>query len=247
MLILLAGCTSDGGAVYEIIYSSGYIRDPYVRTDTSPVVGTAYQLRSQKSEDYEETRHFDLQILNENGEVLYEYPQIGSTTMRGEDGSEENTIWVCSEFWDTPHYNGYINGSLIKSYLILLNMQNGDVLFQKEIESNHLYLTTIGRYSYFYFPGKNEQKGWLRHSPAQNAEIYYVDISEWAQKKTLYTFDYVSEPEIENNSSAEIRVRFCLNANQLQIAWVSYELEGQQWVYKEQKIYDIPIEADGCG
>lgn len=244
VLVLFTGCTSSyGGAVYEIIYPSGYIRDPYVRADTSPVEGTTYQLRSQKSPNYEETHQFDLQILNENNEVLYEYPQIGSSTMRGEAGSEKNTIGVCSEFWNTPHYNGYVNGYLNKSYLMLLNMQNGDILFQEEIEANHLYLTTIDGYSYFYFPGKVAQKGLFKYSPTQNAEIYYVNTSEWTKKNTLYTFDYVSEPEIKNNSSTEVRARFKLDANQLEVVWMSYELDGQQWVYKEQKKYDISIES----
>ena len=242
LIVLLTGCTTYGGAVLEVVYSSGYVRDPYVRTDTSPVEGTKYQLRSVKSSDYEKSHQFNLQILNETSEVLYEYPQIGSPTMRGEAGSEEDTIWVCSEFWNTPHYNGYINGGLEKSYLILLDMQNGSILFQQEVEANHLYLTTIGGYSYFYFPGKELQEGLLQSSPAQNAEIYYVDVSEWTQRNTLYTFDYVFEPELENSSSAEIRARFILNDESLQVVWLSYELDNSKWEYKEHRSYDISTE-----
>ncbi len=73
--ISLTGCPLHlqvGGAEYRIIYPSGYIRDRYIRDNITAVEGTSYQLRCQKAEDYEKTYAYDLEILNENGEVLDE-------------------------------------------------------------------------------------------------------------------------------------------------------------------------------
>ncbi len=247
VLFLLTSCTSYRGAVYEIIYSSGYIRDPYVRTDTNPVEGTAYQIRGQKSADYEETHQFDLQVLNESYEVLYEYPQMGSNIVRSEAGDRDNTIWVCSETWSAPHYNGYIDGCLDKSILLLLDMQNGEILFQTTMEADQFYLTSIGDSCYFYAPGKEarEKLFGLIKAPSENANIYYRNISDWAEKHTIYSFDYVAEPDIDTSNGVETRLKFYISEEQVKVAWTSYESIGNgNWEYLEKKAYEIPLDGN---
>ena len=46
----------------------------------TPVERTDYQLRAQEAEDYDK---YNLQILDENGNLLWELPDIGRPTMRG--------------------------------------------------------------------------------------------------------------------------------------------------------------------
>lgn len=247
LLSLLAGCIPKGGAGYEINYPSGYVRGPIVRRDdvVVPVEGTAYQLKYIRPEGRDDYQILDLQILNENDEVLYEYPGIGSRQMRGNAGAAENTIWVSLEAWSIPHYSGYINGFLDRSTLLLLDMQDGSVLFESKIEKNHLYLTTVDGCCYFYFPGAKAQKGVFTSSTAQNAEIYYRDPADWAEKHTVYTFDYVMEPDIDTENGVDTRVKFYLSEDQFRIAWTSYEEVGDgHWAYLEKLSYEIPVGVD---
>ncbi len=245
-MALLSGCTPQGGASYEVIYPSGYTRNPYVYDAIAPVEGTSYQVDSQKSENFDKSRSYDLRILDENGVVLYEYPQMGSSTIRSEAGDKGGTIWVSSEIWSIPHYNGYINGYLNQSTLLLLDMQTGDVLFQTAVEANQLYLTSIGDDCYFYEPGTEESERLLGliKIPQKNAEIYYRDTTNWAEKHTIYTFDYVLVPDIDTSNGVETRIKFYISEDQLKVAWTSYESIGNgNWEYLEKKVYEIPLDA----
>ena len=78
--------------------------------------------------------------------------------------------------------------------------------------------------------------------PAENAVIYYRDISDWIQKYMVYTFDYVAEPDIDTSNGVKTRVKFYIYENQLKVAWTSFEPVGNgHWEYLEKKAYEIPI------
>lgn len=246
-MALLSGCTPQGGASYEVIYPSGYTRNPYTHEAIAPVEGASYQVDSQKSKNFDKNRSYDLRILDENGVVLYEYPQMGFSIVRSEAGDAGGTIWVSCEMWNIPHYNGYINGYLDKGTLLLLDMQTGDVLFQTTVEANQFYLTSIGDDCYFYTPGKEESERLfgLVKIPPQSAEIYYRDTSDWTQKHTIYTFDYVMEPDIDTSNGVETLVKFYISEDQFKVAWTSYEsIDDGHWEYLEKKVYEIPLDAN---
>ena len=243
--ISLTGCVK-GGVEYQVIYPSGYVRDPYVKDEITPVEGTSYQLRCRKSEDHEKTRAYDLEILDETGEVLYTYPKMGSTTIRGEAGDRKDTIWVCSESWSTPHHNGYLSTCLDSSHLFLLNMQNGEIVFQTEEGDNELYLTSTGDRCYFYFQGKWARDFGLFTIPAKNAEIYYRDTSDWGEKHTVSTFGYAMTPKIGTNHTSYIVARFFLEEDRIRVSWICHEYSNENgWEDIEREAYDVPIEVDG--
>ena len=78
--------------------------------------------------------------------------------------------------------------------------------------------------------------------PAENATIYCRDTSDWAQKHTVYTFDYVAEPDIDTSDGVKTRVKFYISENRLKVAWTSFEPVGNEhWEYLEKKAYEIPI------
>lgn len=158
MTLLMGGCNPDsGGALLEVVYPSGYTRTAATWDDLTPVEGTGYQLRVEKAEDYDKTHAYDLQIADEAGSLLYELPGAGQTAMRGEAGESE-TVWICSEWWDAAHYNGYLNGHLIRSVVLLVDMRDGAVLFQGETGKDELYLISEGALCYFYKMGKAGQE-----------------------------------------------------------------------------------------
>ena len=196
----LTGCDPTAGATeYEVIYPSGYSRDCYAYDEKSPIEGSSCYLQWEKAGDYEKTHDYDIHILDENGSVLYSYPDVGSKAMRG-SVQEEGKTWVCAEHWTAPHHNGYVEGWLEES----------------------------------------EKLFGLIKMPAENAAIYYRDTLDWTQKHAFYTFDYVTEPDIDTSDGVETRIRFYISENQLQVAWTSYEpVDNEDWEYVEKKAYEI--------
>lgn len=153
-------------------------------------------------------------------------------------------IWVCVEQWTAPHHNGYVEGWLKESNLVLIDLSDGQILFQKKAGENEFYITSNRTRCYFYNPGKEESERLfgLIKIPAENAVIYYRDTSNWTQKHTFYTFDYVEEPDIDTSGGVETRIRFYVSEKQLKVAWTSYESVGNgNWDYLEKKAYEIPL------
>lgn len=244
VVLLLTGCNpTAGAAVYEVIYPSGYSRDCYTYDEKTPIEGSSCYLQWKKADDYKETYDCDMQILHENGSVLYEYPDMGSSTMRG-ILQKADMIWVCAEQWTAPHYNGYVEGWLKESNLFLIDLSDGEILFQDKAGENEFYITSDETRCYFYSPGKEESErlSGLIKMPAENAVIYYRDTSDWTQKHTLYTFDYVEEPDIDTSGGVETRIKFYAAEKQLKVAWTSYESVGDgNWEYLEKTAYEIPL------
>ncbi len=243
-VLSLTGCNPTAGATtYEVLYPSGYTRDCYTYDEKSPIEGSSCYLQWEKADDYEETYDYDMQILDENGSVLYEYLDMGSRTMRG-ILQETDRIWVCTEDWTAPHHNGYLEGWLKESNLLLIDLSDGEILFQEKTCENEFYITTSGTRCYFYSHGKEESErlfGWIK-VPAENAMIYYRDTSDWTRKHTVYSFDYVVEPDIDTSDGVETRIKFYISENQLKVAWTSYESVGNgNWEYLEKKAYEIPL------
>jgi len=244
LALLLTGCNPEAGAAtYEIIYPSGYTRDYITRDKKIPVEGASCCLQWEEAEDYEKSRKYDLQILDEEGSLLYAYPDIGSRTMRGALLKDE-MIWVCAEFWTTPLSNGYLEGWLRESDLLLIDLRDGGILFQEKAGENEFYLTSDETRCYFYAPGKeaDEKLFGLIKLPPENAEIYYRDASDWAEKHTVYTFDYETYPNIDTSSGVETRIKFYVSGERLRVVWTSYESVGNgEWEYLEKAAYTIPM------
>lgn len=133
--------------------------------------------------------------------------------------------------------------------MLLLDMETGDILFQAEVGENECYITSRETRCYFYKPGEPESKklfGLLK-TPAQSAELYYRDTGDWAEPHTVYTFDYVDEPNMDGNG-VEDRAKFYLSENQIRVAWTSYESVGNKnWEYLEKKVYEIPLAENADG
>lgn len=240
--VLLSGCQYSpyGAIAYQIIYPSEYSRDCYTWDKLTPIEGTDWYL--QKIQNNKKTENYDLQILDKEGGLIFEYPDIGKDTIRGE-ATGEGTIWICSEQWNSPHFNGYRSGDLVESLLLLLDIENGDILFQQKLGKNELYLTSAGTKCYFYFCGKEEEEKFfgLHRIPAQNAEVYYRDINDWTKKVSVYTFDYVEWPDnIDDKESVENYIRFYLQDQIITIALTTYEAEPKGvWQYIEKSSVEI--------
>ncbi len=115
---------------------------------------------------------------------------MGSDIMRGLV-QEEQRLWICAERWTSHHHKGYLEGRLKESDVFLIDLSDGEILFQDRAGEDEFYLTSNGTRCYFYAPGKEEQEklfGLLK-TPARNAEIYYRDTSDWGEEHTVYTFD----------------------------------------------------------
>ena len=246
-VVLLTGCNPTAGATeYEVIYPSGYSRDSYVYDEISPIEGSTCCLQWKEADDYKKTYDYDMQILDENGSVLYEYPDVGSKAMRG-SVQEADRIWVCAEHWTAPHHNGYVEDWLKESDLLLIDLSDGEILFQDKAGENEFYITSNGTRCYFYLPGKEEREKLfgLIKIPAKNAVIYYRDTSDWTQEHMVYAFDYVAEPDIDTSNGAATRIKFYISENQLKVAWTSYESVGNgNWEYLEKKAYEILLTED---
>ena len=228
--LLLTGCNPTAGAtIYEVIAPSGYTMNCYSYEEKFPIEGSSCYLKWEKAEDYGKTYDYDMQVLDENGSVLYEYPRRGSRTMRG-ILQEADRIWVCTEHWTAPHHKGYVEGWLKGSDLLLLDLSDGEILFQDKGGENEFYITSNDTRCYFYVPGKKESRklfGLIR-IPEENAAVYYRDTSDWTQKHMVYTFDYVAEPAIDTSNGVETCIKFYLSENQLKVAWTSYEPVGNE-------------------
>ena len=244
-VLLLTGCEPTAGATeYEVIYPSGYIRNYSVGNRKSPIEGTSYYLQWKKAEDFKKTRDYDLQILDGNDAILYEYPCIGHESLRG-ILQKDDIIWVCTELWTTGRYVGYLEGWLKESNLLLIDLSDGEILFQDKAGENEFYITSNETRCYFYEPGKeeSEQLFVLVKIPPKNAEIYYRDTSDWGEKHTIYTFDYVLEPDIDTSNGVETRIKFYISEEQLKVVWTSYESIGNgEWEFLEKAAYDIPYD-----
>ena len=171
--LLLTGCNPTAGATeYEVIYPSGYSRDSYAYDEKSPIEGSSCYLQWEEADDYKKTYDYDIHILDEKGSVLYEYPDMGSKAMRG-NVWEDGKTWVCAEHWTAPHHNGYVEGWLKESDLLLIDLSCGEILFQDKAGENEFYLTSNGTRCYFYLPGKeeSEKQFGLIKIPAENAVI----------------------------------------------------------------------------
>ena len=242
VVLLLTGCNPAAGATeYEVIYPSGYSRDSYAYDEKSPIEGSSCYLQWEKADDYEKTYDYDIHILDENDSVLYRYPDVGSKAMRGSI-QEDGKTWACAEHWTAPHHNGYVEGWLKESDLLLIDLGDGEILFQDKAGENEFYITSNETRCYFYVPGKEESEKLfgLIKIPAENAAIYYRDTLDWTQKHAFYTFDYVTEPDIDTSDGVETRIRFYISENQLQVAWTSYEpVDNEDWEYLEKKAYEI--------
>lgn len=248
-LLLLSGCNLDSGlALIEVSYPSGYVRTSTTWDEVTPVEEVEYQLRAQKAEDYDKTYHYDLQILDGAGDLLYELPDVGQTTMRGELAGDGSSVWVCSEWWSTVHHNGYLNGRLSKSIILLVDMADGAVLFQGETGEGELYLTSVKTRCYFYDAGEPEQTAWfgLVRTPARDARIYYRDMQDWEAPQTIYSFDYIGEPNVASCKDSRSKVRFQLEEDLVRVVWESTDRiltnNGKyNAVFSEKAVYAVPI------
>lgn len=248
LLLLLSGCNPDGGPLVEVCYPSGYARTSATWDELVPMEGTDYQLRAQKAEDYDKTYDYDLQILDKAGDLLYEFPDVGRPTMRGESAEGGSAVWVCSERWDTIHCNGYLDGKLAGSIVLLVDMTDGAVLFQGEAGAGELYLTSAETRCYFYEAGEPERTGWfgLVRTPARNARIYYRDARDWENPQTVYTFDYIGQPDVASYPDSRLKIRFYLEEELVRVVWESTDRvltdEGKyRAVFSEKAVYEVPI------
>ena len=248
-LLLLSGCNPDSGlALIEVSYPSGYARTSTTWDELVPVEGAECQLRAQKAEDYDKTYHYDLQILDGAGDQLYEISDVGQTAMRGELAGDGASVWVCSEWWSTVHCNGYLNGRLSKSVVLLVDMADGVVLFQGETGEGELYLTSVETRCYFYDAGEPEQAAWfgLVRTPARNARIYYRDTQDWEDSRTVYSFDYIGEPDVASYKDSRLKVRFQLEEDLVRVLWESTDrvlTDNGKYdaVFSEKAAYEVPI------
>ncbi len=159
--LLLTGCNPEAGAVtYEIIYPSGNTKNGSVYDETAFVEGTSYSLQWEKAEDDKKTYDYDLKILDENGSVLYEYPDIGSETMRGMLQGDA-LIWVCTERWTSIHRNGYAEGCLKECNLLLIDLRDGAILFQEKLEKMNFTLLQMEHDVIFMIQEKKKAKSCL--------------------------------------------------------------------------------------
>ena len=73
--------------------------------------------------------------------------------------------------------------------------------------------------------------------PPQNAELFYRELSDWGERHTLYTFDYVTEPDMDTSGGVETRVKF----------YPSQEPDDDGgWTYREKAVYDVPLHTDSA-
>ena len=246
----VAGCNPDSGAVsQEVVYPSGYARTPYTWGEPIPVEGTDWLLQPQKAADYDKTHAYDLQFLDGDGALLYELPGVGRPTMRGE-AAEGGAVWLCSEWWNTVHCNGYMDGSLTQSLILLVDTADGEVLFQEKAGAGELYLTSEGTRCYFYESGEPERIEWfgLVRTPEKNARVFFRDALDWQNPQTVYVFDYVYWPDVASYQDSRLKTRFCLEESGVRVAWEStgkiLTSDGKYLpVFSEKAVYEVPFES----
>lgn len=246
LFLIMLSCDPDtGSTLLAVGYPSGYERTAHTWDDPVPVEGADCQLRTEKADDFDKTRAYDLKILDGDGEVLYTCPGLGHSVVRGE-AAGDGSVWISSELWNFNHYNGYQSGYLKKSTLLLVDLTDGSVLFQAELGKNELYLTSRGSICYFYNCGKREQKKFfgLFTIPARAAELYARDMENWDGKTTLHTFDYVIQPDELDEHSVEDQIQFYLDEDRITVsmtAYVQVDKETNAWDHVEKRRVVIPL------
>lgn len=235
VLLIFSGCDNTQGPGYEIVYQSGYTRNCYTRVEPIPIENSGYHLQNNK----EERR---IQILDGEA-VIYELDCADFYAMRGEAGND-GLIWISSERWGAPHYNGYIDHTLIQSRLVQINPSDGEILIQKEIGRDELFLTSKGSKCYFYDRGEEGEKNLfgVEKRKTRNAEIFYRDVSNWKEKVNVYDFSYIGKPvgadgiEVKDKSSKLI---FHLKSESILISFIKKERSDDE---VEQWSIEIPLE-----
>lgn len=258
-LWLAVGWLDSGLPVmYDISYASGYSRDPYCRDEQSPVQSDdlptadlqSAKLRVQGAET-------GLQLLDADGELLYQFAAAGFDTLRGELARDfagaEQAVWLCAERWQKSRYNGYIDGKLLGSRLLLVDVADGGQLFAGDSAENELFLTACGTYCYFYAPGQPERHKWLifGKQEAEPARIVCRSTDNWAVADTVYAFGYAGAPYVMLESEGEEagkrldidRICFYVGAEGLRVELKHYEqtdVERDRWDYVAKEIVEIP-------
>ncbi len=76
--VLLSSCQYPpyGAIAYQILYPSGYSRDCYTWDKLTPIEGTDWYLAENNG----------LEILDKEGGLIFEYPDISQGTVRGNRG-----------------------------------------------------------------------------------------------------------------------------------------------------------------
>lgn len=234
LLLLLTGCPFPwvhiGLVDYEIVFPSGYVqsRDTYSWDKPVPVEGTDWQLYPERAADWEKSRSYDLQVLDGEGELLYTYPGLGHAQMRGECAGD-GTIWLCTGDWaaSPPYSSGYTSGDLEKSGLLLVDMADGSVLFQKELGANELFLTARETRCYFYYCGNEGSEKWFGFvkTPERNSCVYYRDMENWDNPVLVHDFGYVEwlEKEWDDRLTNHFRLRFTLGEDAVTVAAIAAE------------------------
>lgn len=257
LLLLLTGCPFPwvriGLVDYEIVYPSGRTqsRDTYIRSTPVPVEGADWQLYPARAADWEKSKRYDLQVLDREGALLYAYPGLGHDQMRGE-GAGGGAVWLCSEDWNAapPYSSGYTSGDLRESELLLVDMADGAVLFQKTLPANELFLTCREGKCYFYFCGSaaEERLFGLLKTPAQNSCVYYREVGNWDEPVPVHDFGYVEwlEDEWDDRLSTGFRLRFALGEDAVTVAAIARErpsLSTQHWEDVEKASVTVPLEG----
>lgn len=249
--LVLCGCPglANGEIEYEIIYPSGNIRGQYSYIPVN-IEQTSYQL-DNRFEMFEESVRilgtdyvigteyvYYLQILDEAGTLLYEYEGLGNDTLWGLAAGDQ-TAWISSEDWITSHVNGYRSHNLKGSILLRVDLSNGEILFQQEIDAYELYLMSRGTRCYFYDCGEeSEEKLFgLSTTEQENARIFYRDVENWEEEVTIYTFDYALYPDIDDIDA----LRFSLEQEDEIMVLPSYDTD-TGLVPFENQTYVIPLE-----
>lgn len=190
--------------MYDLCYPSGYSRDPYCRDEQTPVQSDDLpkgDLEGAKLRLAAAPAGNGIQLLDGDGALLYQLAcQEEFSTLRGElarsyAGAEE-AVWICAEAWQKSRYNGYLEGGLLGSRLMLVNPADGEQLFSGTAGPGELYLTSRGEDCYFYVPGEPEQHRWLIFGKieAVPARIICRSITHWEEADTVYSFGYADRP-----------------------------------------------------
>lgn len=249
-LLGFAGCNylAGRGAMYDIIYSSEYSRDPYTREEMTPVQGNDedWQLRLLPAADDDPAA---LQLLDAAGQLLCTVPAAGleanrNTTLalRAEAGLGQ-TVWLTAERWAKSSYNGYIDGGLQGGRLWLVSVADGSVLLQAETQPGELFLTACGTRCYFYYPGKTSR----RREDIRPAQIYWRDFNCWLLPHPVCTFDYVGSPVLTTAEGEELavdRLRFYVQEDSLRLDFTCYEqtdAENDRWGFVVKDSVETPL------
>lgn len=190
--------------MYDVCYPSGYSRDPYCRDEQTPVQSDDLpkgDLAAAKLRLAAAPGGNGVQLLDGEGGLLYQFAgQEEFATLRGELARDyvgaEEAVWICAEAWQRSRYNGYLEGGLLGSRLLLVNPANGEQLFSGTAGPGELYLTSRGEECYFYVPGEPEQHRWLIFGKieAVPARIICRSITSWETADTVYSFGYADRP-----------------------------------------------------